>query len=819
MAYAEVAVNSPVKEQHTFTYEIPQGITVCPGHAVLVPFGFRTLQGIVFQLDPSSKVQSTREIIEVLGDAPLLSPYQLALARWISEYYIASLFDSAILMLPPGFERKSATLLRCVSELPQDLGDVLSADEKDLFLLIQQKQGLLLQDAENVLGKKRMKGAVTGLIQRGLIKRSQQLERDRIGIKVVRELVLSVPRDQAMRESDALVRRAPKQAELLRLLAEQPDARTIDKIKDRMPGVETAARGLQNKGLISINPVTVFRNPLEHVTLNPSSPPTLTCAQRKAVEEISFAIGQLNTADCSALKMTQDRIFLLHGITGSGKTEVYLHILAQTIARGKRGIVLVPEIALTPQTVERFASRFPGRVAVWHSKLAMGERFDQWRQIAEGAFDVVVGSRSAIFAPQPGLGLIVLDEEQEWTYKQQEQPPRYHVKEVAIKLAELTGAVVVLGSATPSVESFYSACNGDYRLLQIPERISMQGQPALPQVEVIDLREELRSGNRSIFSRTLRNVIGQTLDAGEQAILFLNRRGSSTFVQCRECGFVLRCNRCDLPYTYHSSDDTLVCHQCNRRQRIASICPNCQGSRIRFLGIGTQKVVEETAKLFPSARILRWDRDVIRNKRSHESIVKRFTNREADILIGTQMIAKGLDIPSITLVGVILADTVLHFPDFRASERTYQLLTQVAGRAGRGLLSGRVVIQTYSPDHYAIDAAAHHDYRGFYDKEVSHRCHLLQPPFSQLVRLIYEHSNADSCRIEATRMAKQIRDQINSWGLPELTLIGPTPAFFAKARGRYRWHIILRGKNPTSALADVALPRGWTVDVDPINIL
>lgn len=819
MAYAEVAVNSPVAECHTFTYKVPPGITVCPGHAVLVPFSSRTLQGIVFRLVQSSIVQDTREILEVLDEEPLLSPHQLILASWISEHYIAPLFESAALMLPPGFERKSLTFLRCVRDLPQDVVDMLPPDEKDLFLLVQQKQELLLQEAENVLGKKSVKGAVSSLGQRGLLKKCQQLERNRVGTKVVRELVLTIPKDEAIRESDALIRRAPKQAELLRLLAEEPAERTIDKIRARIPGVETAARGLENKGLIAINPVPVFRSPLEHFSLNHSNPPTLTFTQKEVVKEISSAIGQLPITDSVDSKVPQGRIFLLHGVTGSGKTEVYLHILAQTIARGKRGIILVPEIALTPQTVERFASRFPGRVAIWHSKLAMGERFDQWRQIAEGAFDVVVGSRSAVFSPQPELGLIVLDEEQEWTYKQQEQSPRYHAKDVAIKLAELTGAVVVLGSATPSVESFYSARNGDYRLLQIPERVSMQGQPALPQVGVIDLREELRSGNRSIFSRTLQNGIGQTLDAGEQVILFLNRRGSSTFVQCRSCGFVVRCNRCDLPYTYHSTDGTLVCHQCNRRQRVVSICPNCQSPRIRFLGIGTQKVVEETAKMFPSARLLRWDRDVIKNKRSHEGILKKFADHEADILIGTQMIAKGLDLPLITLVGVILADTVLHFPDFRASERTYQLLTQVAGRAGRGLLSGRVIIQTYSPDHYAIDAAAHHDYTGFYDREISHRHHLEQPPFSQLVRLVYEHSNADSCRIETTRVAKNIREQILSWGLPELTLIGPTSAFFAKARGRYRWHIIIRGINPTRALVDLILPRGWTVDVDPVSVL
>ena len=366
---------------------------------------------------------------------------------------------------------------------------------------------------------------------------------------------------------------------------------------------------------------------------------------------------------------------------------------------------MVPEIALTPQTIERFAARFPHRVAVLHSKLSLGEQFDEWQRIRDGEFDVVIGPRSAIFAPQPDLGLIVIDEEHEWTYKQQDKSPRYHARDVAIKLAELTGAVVILGSATPDVETFYHAQRGDYHLLQLPGRVTPRDGSPLPQVEVVDLREELKAGNRSLFSRSLSQAMSQAVANEEQVILFLNRRGAATFIQCRSCGFVLRCRRCEVPLTYHLAEDILVCHQCNYHMPVPQACPRCTRRRIKFLGLGTQKLEQEAGQSFPQARLLRWDSDVTRGKHSHDEILGKFRAHQADILIGTQMIAKGLDLPLVTLVGVVSADTALNLPDFRAGERTFQLLTQVAGRAGRGTLGGRVIIQTYTPEHYAIQAA------------------------------------------------------------------------------------------------------------------
>jgi len=431
---------------------------------------------------------------------------------------------------------------------------------------------------------------------------------------------------------------------------------------------------------------------------------------------------------------------------------------------------------------------------------------------------VVIGPRSAVFAPQPELGLIVIDEEHEWTYKQQDKSPRYHARAAAIKLAELSGAVVILGSATPDVESFYHAQNGDYQLLHLPERVTPRESSPLPRVEVIDLREELKAGNRSMFSRSLSRAIDKAVAGGEQVMLFLNRRGAATFIQCRDCGLVLGCRRCDVPLTYHLTEDILVCHQCNYRMPVPQTCPQCQSKRIKFLGVGTQKLEQEAKTAFPRARLLRWDSDVTRGRNAHQKILERFRSHQADILIGTQMITKGLDLPQVTLVGVVSADTAINLPDFRAGERTFQLLSQVAGRAGRGPLGGQVIIQTYSPEHYAIQAAAGHDYTLLYNKEVNYRRQLQYPPFSHLASLIYTHTNDALCQREAERMKRLLNDEIDSQGIDNLTVIGPAPAFIHRLRGRFRWQLILRGTDPSDFLSPIPVPQGWTIDIDPVGL-
>jgi primosomal protein N' (replication factor Y) len=563
------------------------------------------------------------------------------------------------------------------------------------------------------------------------------------------------------------------------------------------------------QGYITIKDNEVRREPIPHQDTSPAPPLQLTHAQENAFARIREAIND---------ERTRPDIFLLHGVTGSGKTEIYLRALAETVKAGRRGIVLVPEIALTPQTIERFVSRFPKRVAVLHSRLSPGEQYDEWHRIRNGECDVVIGPRSALFAPQPDLGLIVLDEEHEWTYKQ-ESPPRYHARSAAAKLAELTGAVVILGSATPDVGTYLRSRNGGCELLQLPERVVPVENAPMPHVDIVDMREELKAGNRSIFSRALSQEIAQAVNGGEQVILFLNRRGGATFIQCRHCGFVLRCRRCEIPLTHHYTEDILVCHQCNHKTAVPDRCPRCSSRQMKYLGLGTQKLEQEISYAMPRARLLRWDSDMTRSRDSHEKILRQFRNHEADILIGTQMVAKGLELPRVTLVGVVSADTSLNLPDFRAGERAFQLLSQVAGRAGRGFMGGHVIIQTFSPDHYAIQAAASHDYLSFYEKEIDYRHQLHNPPFSRLALLTFNHSNDAACQREAVKMRNVLTLERDARGISNLNLIGPAPAFIHRLRGRYRWQIILRGAELSSFLSQITFPPGYAVDIDPVSLL
>ena len=811
MNYAEVAVSSPLAQPRTFCYAIPPDMFVSVGQAVWVPFGPRMVQGLVFAVSDEPAVEETREIAELIDPRPMLSPHQVELARWLSERYLSPLFDAAASMLPPGFERRVLTFIEPVSSPSEAALASLNAKQREMLLLLQRWGKVELGQLKKKLKRERVDLVIDQLLRKGLVTKTKELERAKVSPKLVPYLGLAVAAERARQEIPVLDhRRAYQQAKLLALIAESG---LISLSEVRRLGFSTSVvQALKEKGLIAVEQLRVQRDPLAHRSFEKTSPPKLTPAQEAAWHEIRESLRRLSSAE----HRDGTPVFLLHGVTGSGKTEIYLCALDQAIALGRRAIVLVPEIALTPQTIGRFSARFPGRVAVLHSKLSLGEQFDEWQRIRDGAFDVVIGSRSAVFAPQPDLGLIVIDEEHEWTYKQQEQSPRYHAREVAIKLAQLTRSAVILGSATPDLESYHRAQIGDYRLLQLPERIA---QAKLPKVEIVDMRQELKQGNRSIFSRSLFQAITKALTAGEQVILFLNRRGTASFVQCRDCGFVLRCRRCDISLTYHGTQDSLICHQCSYKMPVPRICPSCFSRRIKFLGIGTQRIAEEVAKAFPQARLLRWDRDVTRGKYSHEEILDRFLSHDADILIGTQMIAKGLDLPLVTLVGVINADIGLYFPDFHSSERTFQILTQVAGRAGRGILEGRVIMQSYSPEHYAIAAAAEHDYHAFYEREFAFRRQQGTPPFNRLARLVYSHTNATLCQREAERMQRVLRAEIASWGLPETSLIGPAPAYTQRVRGRYRWQIIIRSPDPLTILGQVPIPQGWVVDIDPISLI
>ncbi|MFC1940667.1 primosomal protein N', partial [Chloroflexota bacterium] len=814
MGYAEVCVNSPVAQRRTFSYAIPPGLSIDVGQAVLVPFGEKLLQGIVLELSEHPAVEETREIVAVIEPRPLISPARVALAKWINQHYLSPIFDAVALMLPPGFERKALTFISTPS-IPDDFDpSPLTREQRQTLELIRRQGKVGLKQLETTLSKKKAQATVTQLVRRGLVRRSYELEPIKISPKEVSYLGLAVDAIEARQETARLHKKgATKQAALLNFLVQQTKPVPLTEARQKTKCNKAIVDDLVNKSLVTVQHVEVRRDPLSSQNIVPSYPLTLTTAQESAFKSVQSSLLQTDEGS------TSSKTFLLHGVTGSGKTEVYLQALAEAVRLGKRGIVLVPEIALTPQTIERFASRFPNKVAIFHSQLSLGEQFDEWQRIRNGEFDVVIGPRSAIFAPQPDLGLIVIDEEHEWTYKQGDKSPRYHARDAAIKLAELTGATVILGSATPDVETFYHAQKGDYHLLQLPERLTPSENSPLPQVEIVDLRDELKTGNTSMFSRSLSNAIVKALTGREQVILFLNRRGAATFIQCRNCGFVLGCRRCEVPLTYHLTEDILACHQCNYRIPVPQICPQCFSRRLKFLGAGTQKLEQEASHTFSRARLLRWDSDATRQKHSHQEILNKFRTHQADILIGTQMITKGLDFPLVTLVGVVNADTALNLPDFRAGERTFQLLSQVAGRAGRGLLGGRVIIQTYSPEHYAIQAAAKHDYPLFYNKEITYRRQLNNPPFSHLASLVYTHTNDALCQKEAERLKRLLTEERDSKGIADLSIIGPAPAFIHRLRGRFRWQLILRGSTLSDFLSPLPVPQGWTVDINPVGLV
>ncbi len=566
--------------------------------------------------------------------------------------------------------------------------------------------------------------------------------------------------------------------------------------------------------------------------LKAASPPRMKRVKKrgeeKSIERTPFLIPTFQQAEAlklieKSLEKDSSTTFLLHGVTGSGKTEVYLQSIARVLQKGKQAIVLIPEISLTPQTLERFRSRFGGRIALWHSRLSRGERFQEWMRMREGKADIVVGARSAIFAPFKNLGLIVIDEEYETSYKQTESP-KYHAREVALERARLSGAAVILGTATPSLESYFQARRGKYELAELTSRIDGK---IMPEVEIVDMRKELTvRGNRSIFSLRLQHSMRERLEGKEQVILFLNRRGFSTFVLCRDCGQALRCPHCDVSFTYHSKTERLRCHYCNYEEEKPEVCPKCQSRQVSYFGVGTQKVESELKRLLPEARIGRMDSDTTRRKKSHGQILGAFQKHGIDILVGTQMIAKGLDFPRVTLVGVISADTALNLADFRSSERTFQLLTQVAGRAGRGDIHGQVIIQTYNPEHYSIQAARLHDYPNFYGQEIKFRRELGYPPFSHLINVTLQSTDAGRVMKVAGKLGRILEGNKEEG----IDVLGPAPAPLARIKGKWRWQIILKGsrtgemreilKESLSQLKEPASGRvRISLDVDPMGML
>ena len=814
LLFAEIAVDALVGPNRTFTYRIPSNVTLLPGHAVWVPLLSRKVAGVVFALSETSDIEGIRAVAGLQDSDPVLAPHQIALSRWLSIETQCSLYEAALLMLPYDYRRRLSSYIGLVS-VPSETGDDqpgLQPQEERILEVLKQRGPTEQERLQRAVGGPAA-AALKRLIRSGLVWQEWQWGRPRARPLYAEQLHLTIS-DDATGEAEESLKNAPRQrALLMHLMAEG----VVDAAQARKEFGPSAVLALRKRGLASIEQLRLVRDPLAGSDFALESPLFLTKSQATAVEAIEADVA----GDSS-------QTFLLQGPTGSGKTEVYLRALAACIAGGKRGIMLAPEISLTPQLIARLEGRFPGRVGLLHSGLTPGQQYDTWWRIRQGDYDVVLGSRSTVFVPQLDVGLIILDEEHEWTYKQADAVPRYHARTVAQKLGDLIGATVVLGSATPDVVSYYGALRHDYQLLTLPNRVrpGPDMQPVvtdMAEVEVVDMREELKAGVRSIFSRALSDALLETLGRGQQAILFLNRRGSAGTVQCRDCGHVLRCRRCETPLTYHAEGDRLICHQCGRRHRTVANCPRCRSGRIRFLGLGTQKVVQEVERDF-GVQALRWDRDSSRERGAHDEILGSFTRGEAQVLVGTQMVAQGLHLPNVTLVGVVLADLGLHLPDFRAGERAFQLLCQVAGRAGRGDDPGRVVVQTYTPENYAIQAGARQDYQAFYDVEAQLRREQHNPPFTRLVRFLYQHTNPVYAEKEAHRLCITLRQTMESQGLSEVEVVGPAPAFPARVRGRYRWQVLLR-VTPSPAveipalLASLAVPPTWAVDVDPVTLV
>ncbi|MGB7873769.1 MAG: primosomal protein N' [Anaerolineales bacterium] len=825
--FAQIAVNVP-SVAGVFDYGIPDDLAgeIGIGQLVIVPFGKQRVQGVILRFVDQPSVSDTKDILEILDPDPVLTSTQITLAEWMAEATLSTLAAIVNLMVPTGIGQKADVryALRTVDRGPktedglQSTVNGLSKVNERILKILTERGPLRGRQIDTHFRNVDWRKSAEWLVRRGILEKRSVLPEPRVRSKYVRVAQLAVPPEEAeaalpdLGKTDATQER---RSAALRYLMRELDEVNVSWVYAESGCNLSDLRILAERGLIVLRENEIWRDPLEKVEkrLESSTIPRLTPEQKRAWENIHTAFANLTSIP-----------FLLHGVTGSGKTELYIRAAEETVRNGRQAIILVPEIALTPQTVRRFLARFPGQVGLIHSKLSEGERYDTWRRARAGLLKVVIGPRSALFAPLSKIGLIAVDECHDGSYYQSE-PPFYHAVTAAQMYARLAGAVFMMGSATPSMVQRWEADAGKSVLLELPTRIAsaQESKPHqtldLPPVSIIDMREELKAGNRGIFSGELLQALSNTLERGEQAILFLNRRGTATYVFCRDCGYSLKCPQCDNPLTFHIEEkERLVCHHCGYTRQKPRKCPECGGIHIREYGLGSERVETEVGNLFPRARVLRWDWETTRQKDAHEIILNHFASHRADVLVGTQMLAKGLDLPLVTLVGVVLADVGLNLPDPFSSERVFQVLTQVAGRAGRSMRGGRVILQTFQPDHPVVQAASGHDYAGFYKQELEGRRALGYPPFGRLVRLEYRHRENERAETEARKTAGRLKSRIEAEGRLQTTLIGPVPCFFSKLRGEYRWQIILRGPNPVEILQAQKFD-GWRVEVDPVSLL
>lgn len=837
-AIARVVVNVSAVSG-VFDYQLPPELIdrVQLGCLVTVPFGSQTVQAIILDLISESPIAELKKVADLLDEQPVVSAQQIRLAAWMADTYYASMADCLQLMIPPGLSQQSDTLFS--RSAGNSIPDGLTELQKRIFGLLQKRGPLRGRQLDAAVPRQNWRVSIKPLLNKKLIQSRPVLPKPVVNRKMVKTAQINCTPQQAAACQGSLGRAgspaALRRQAILDFLQNEAMPVNVSWVYAQTGGNLSDLYFLEQRELILLSENEVWRDPLEGLQVEPDTPPVLTRDQQAAWQQIQPRL----TTGIKPIKP-----ILLKGVTGSGKTELYLQAAAEVLRQGRQVIVLVPEISLTPQTVRRFVSRFPGKVGLIHSRLSPGERYDTWRRARNGQLSIVVGPRSALFTPFPNLGLIVIDECHDDTYYQNDLQPIYHAVETALALQQISKLTLMLGSATPSVEMLYRARHEDWLIILLPNRILAHqdsvrkrlellhenppgnferiGKTALslpmPLVTIVDMREELKSGNRSIFSRLLKQSLTEVLKARQQAILFLNRRGYATYIFCRDCGYTATCPRCNLPLASHAVSGQLVCHTCGYTRQPLVNCPNCGSSHIREYGTGTQKVEELVKAEFPQATVLRWDADTTRLKGSEDVLLSHFANHRADILIGTQMLAKGLDLPFVTLVGVVLADVGLNFPDYRAPERTFQLLMQVSGRAGRSLLGGRVVLQTFQPWHYAIQMAANHEMDGFYEQELAYRRQLNYPPFSELIRLEYRHLDSARAKQAADQLKQEVDDWLETKLVQDIESIGPAPAFFERVNSYYRWQLLLRGTNLARIMTDLKL-EGWKIEVDPPHIL
>ncbi len=764
-----------------FDYTIPDGLRdcLCAGSRVIVPFGAKNAltEGYVVEIGEPSGWVKLKQIKSVSGDVPVFDDKAWALACWMREKYMCTYFEALRQMIPTGISVKFEDWV-CLRDIPQNNREALlkkSELRRQVVAVLEAENGAMALNRLLSAFDRNIRASVSSMEKAGLVALMQR-DITQVKDKVIQFAALAVSSEEAADRMRELGRSAPKQSEILEILRYTEEAAVCDLVYLAQT-TYNAVHALCQKGLIRLYDREVLRDPLGGKTFAPSKPHELTGGQKEVADRLY-----------TAMDAGKAGVFLLHGVTGSGKTEVYMQLIARAIGQKKTAIVLVPEISLTPQMTQRFASRFGSRVAILHSALSLGERYDEWKRIKDGKVDVVVGARSAVFAPLDRIGVIILDEEHETTYKS-ENAPRYHARDIAIYRSAQHKAVTLLASATPSIESYYKAQNREYGLLSIESRYN---DNALPQVCVVDMREELARGNRSMFSVKLCKELEDNIRNGEQSILFLNRRGFSTFVSCRACGYVAKCVRCNISLTYHSYTDRLTCHYCGYTCGNYTACPDCGSKYIKHFGAGTQRLEDELKKQFDGISVIRMDMDTTGRKNSHEALLRQFEQEKADVLLGTQMVSKGLDFPGVTLVGVVAADTSLYLDDFRSTERTFQLIMQVTGRAGRGDIPGRAIVQTYSPDNSAIRYAQTHDYTGFYQEEIEMRRAMWYPPFCELVSVLTSAANESLAIRRIKEIAKLLTFRCSGGEYGRVQILGPSAAGVSKIKDKYRWRILIK---------------------------